>query len=104
LIQARKAFRVLNGETKGEVVYPNDLRFAITVSWEFRELWDKVKIPDVVDLQKRMQQAGLTVSEQEKKTNKRPGPKQKKLRSRKIKLTNVHLDASQIDLTTDVQL
>ena len=104
LIQNKKAFRILNAETKTEVIYPNDTRFSMNVAWEFRELWDQVKIPDVVDLQKRMQQAGLTVSEQEKKTNKRPGPKQKKQRARKIKLTNVHLDSSQIDLTTDVQL
>ncbi len=97
----KKIIKVNNIETKQDVLYPVDERFLVKVSPQFQQLWHEVQIPDAVDLEKRMQQAGLTMMEQDKKA-KRPAPKQKKGRVRRVKLTNVHLDKNQIDLTQDL--
>lgn len=91
--------KVVNAETKQTVLYPNDPRYIMSVDKEFQDLWQDVRIPDDVDLEKEMSKANLQMMKQEK-SMKRPAPKQKKQpKARKIKLTNIHVKG--IDLTQD---
>lgn len=96
----KKIFRIQNTDTKRYILYPNDDRYNVDVFPEFRTLWSNIKIPDEVDLEKEMTEAGLTMLTQEKKT-KRPAQKEKKRKSssRRMKLTNVHL--KDLDLTKE---
>ena len=59
LVRSRKILRIFNNDSKADVVYPNDLRFTMTVDYQFKELWNNVKIPDVVDLEKEMQKVKI---------------------------------------------
>jgi len=94
-----KVFTITNIENREPILFALLDHFKIELFPEFKNLWSSVKIPDDVDLEKEMEQAGLKMIEQEKR-NKRPAPKTKRKQiNRKVKLTNTHLE--DIDLTKD---
>jgi len=103
LISQNKVFKQQNIDNKHEIVYPTQERFRhIKVFDEFKEMWNGVKIPDQVQLELEMSNAGLTMMDQEKLKTKRPSKLRKKSnKQRNIKLTNVHLGDTGIDLTKD---
>jgi len=101
LAETKQIFRVLNPDTKKYNLYVNDLRFFVSVSPEFQAMWANIKIPDDIDLERAMKDAGLRMGAQQK-SKKRPAQKTKRKQgNRKIKLTNNHLSTSQIDLSKD---
>jgi len=103
LVDAHKVIRIQNSDTKHNILFYNDDRFTVQVYPEFQALWSSVKIPDDVDLEKFMTNAGLSMMAQEKKTHKRPAQKERKSTARKLtKITNIHLaNSTDIDLSKD---
>jgi len=99
LVNSEYVLHVENTELKHEIIYPHDRRFAMDVSPDFQKLWASVRVPDMVDFEKEMHKANLTMMQVE--SRKRPTTKTKKKRKqRPTKLTNVHL-AGTLDLTQD---
>jgi len=91
LVDARKVLQLQDTETKHHIIYPLDARFAVDVSPEFQTMWAQIRIPDSIDLEKEMNQAGLSMMEQEKPKNKRPAKKKNTRQKRMRKVTNTHM-------------
>ncbi|KAL7746586.1 transcription factor TFIIE beta subunit, TFIIEB, Tfa2 [Sorochytrium milnesiophthora] len=64
---------------------------------EVKEIWNKLQVPDDVDLRKQLEAAGMKEQKTfEQKAEQRT--KQKKRAQRRVKLTNTHLAGTGIDL------
>ncbi|RKP37863.1 hypothetical protein BJ085DRAFT_23378, partial [Dimargaris cristalligena] len=73
----------------------------VDVNPEFKEEWNRLKVPDEADLSKELDRAGLKQMEvfQTVISDKDSKSKKPKARNRRVKITNTHLQG--IDLTTD---
>jgi len=91
LVDSRKVLQILDSETKHFIVYPLDQRYQVDVFPEFQQMWAQIRIPDSIDLEKEMGQAGLTMMEQVKANNKRPAKKKNQRQKRMRKVTNTHM-------------
>ncbi|KAL6049511.1 transcription factor TFIIE beta subunit, TFIIEB, Tfa2 [Balamuthia mandrillaris] len=97
-----KILVVYNSEAKTNILYPNEPHLRFEVFPEFKEMWKEVKVPDQVDLERSLNEAGLKLlpEDDELKSEKYKQPKEKKKRKkRKVKITNTHV--VEIDLSRD---
>ncbi|PRP82915.1 transcription initiation factor IIE2 [Planoprotostelium fungivorum] len=102
LVQNRQIIRVVNEEKKPQtVVFPRkNFDLILHIDQEFKNLWSSIKLPDDIDFEKTMKTAGLSMTQQEKKINKRPPPKsRKRAENKKVRILNSHV--TDMDLTKD---
>jgi len=104
LAEERKVVILRNQETKDDVIYPVDPGYNVSIFPDFITLWKGIKIPDAIDLEREMREAGISLTDQvEVKKPKRPSSKEKKTKQRRLdmnKITNVHMK-DKLDLTKD---
>jgi transcription initiation factor TFIIE subunit beta len=103
LLEQRDIVAIRNEDTKSDILYPNlDPRYRITISDEFKKLWREIRIPDDIDLEREMKEAGLTLVEEEQNQVRKPASKAKKPRKARLrKITNTHILGTDIDITKD---
>ncbi|PVZ98130.1 hypothetical protein BB558_005270 [Smittium angustum] len=72
----------------------------LAVNDSFKEIWQELRVPDETELMFEMERAGLKQMEiAKRKTANDEGLKKLKVKNRRIKITNTHLEG--IDLTKD---
>jgi len=59
LHESGKIMVISNPERKTQVFYPNESNIKITLPQDLKDLWREIKIPDEIDLEREMKQAGL---------------------------------------------
>lgn len=104
LLEDHDVLVVQNADTKSDNVYPNDIRYRISVADDFKKAWLSITVPDAVDLEREMRAAGLKLAEEEeeKTARKLPSKKDKKAQKKRIiKYTNTHMLGTGIDITKD---
>jgi hypothetical protein len=91
LEREHEIFRVNNPDIKGDMYYPNDTKFDVPISQEFRDAWKKVPIPLQSELEAVMKKDNLGTMQQKQvqKQAKTKAPKQRQKRA--VKMVNVHL-------------
>jgi len=105
LADEKKIYLIKNSESKTEVLFPVESQYQITLLPEFVELWKEIKIPDEVDLEKTMQDAGLSMMEAPTKPVRKPPSREEKKKKRRLnlqKITNVHM-LDTLDLSKDYE-
>lgn len=76
-----------------KMVWANDPSLVQQFDPEFRQIWEKIKIPDNKAVAEELEKAGITPTSKHKVVNSRPTVEQKKIKKprRSGKTTNVHM-------------
>eukprot|EP01112_Ceratiomyxa_fruticulosa_P004603 TRINITY_DN1513_c0_g1_i1.p1 TRINITY_DN1513_c0_g1~~TRINITY_DN1513_c0_g1_i1.p1 ORF type:complete len:291 (-),score=85.77 TRINITY_DN1513_c0_g1_i1:231-1103(-) len=105
LAEEKRIYLIKNPETKTEVLFPIDPQYQITILPEFVELWKEIKIPDAVDLEATMNEAGISMMEAPVKAVRKLPSKEKEKKKRRLnlnKITNKHM-LDILDLSKDYE-
>lgn len=108
-LKARKAVYELKSGSK-VLLFPRDDRLEIKVSDELKERYNSLILPDAIEVHRTLVENGLKETDDKTGVNvsrpitrKRPSRKGSNRRNKKIKLTNVHMEDTNIDLTKDIE-
>ena len=90
------------------ILYRRDQRLELPVSDDVRERYNKVSLPDAIEVHRYLASRGLKETDDVRGTQvhktvkrKRPGSKKEGRRSKQVKLTNTHMINTGVDLTKD---
>lgn len=82
-----------NKDDHAKMVWPNDPSLIQHFDDEFRQIWERIKIPDQQTVKEELERAGITPTNKNKVVKARPKVEQKKAKKprRSGKTTNVHM-------------